>query len=220
MKFQADMMKTSQSARTAPVWVLRVAVLVLAASHGAAFAWGREGHQLVARIAQQQLTPHARQEVQKLLALEPGSTLESISTWADQTKNAKTARWHFVNFPRGDCNYERERDCPDGNCVVVAIDRQTQALKTAPTPKQRLIALKYLVHLVADVHPPLHAGWGDDRGGNTYQLRAFKRGTNLRAVGQRADTALHGARPGLGGIGDAPAAFAGAITVARGYGGA
>ena len=51
----------------------------------------------------------------------------------------------------------------------------------APEEK-RLTALKYVVHLVADVHQPLHAGYGEDRGGNTYQLQAFMRGSNLHAL--------------------------------------
>jgi hypothetical protein len=47
---------------------------------------------------------------------------------------------------------------------------------------QRLKALKYLVHFVADVHQPLHAAYADDRGGNLYQVQGFGRGTNLHAV--------------------------------------
>ncbi len=52
----------------------------------------------------------------------------------------------------------------------------------ATSQAEQLEALKYVVHLVADVHQPLHAGFADDRGGNTYQLQAFGRGTNLHAV--------------------------------------
>lgn len=48
--------------------------------------------------------------------------------------------------------------------------------------EKRLKALKYLVHLVADVHQPLHAGYRDDKGGNAYQLQAFMRGSNLHAL--------------------------------------
>jgi hypothetical protein len=65
--------------------------------------------------------------------------------------------------------------------VVAAIDRQRDILASTATDEVRLRALKYLVHLVADVHQPLHAGYGEDRGGNSYQLQAFMRGTNLHA---------------------------------------
>lgn len=148
----------------------------------AAHAWGTEGHQVVALIAQAQLTPKTRAEVQRLLALEPGETLSSISTWADEHRNPASAAWHYVNFPRDTCQYVPDRDCPDGKCVVDAIQKQLAVLASNTTDEQRLIALKYLVHFVGDVHQPLHAGYLDDKGGNTYQLQAFMRGTNLHAV--------------------------------------
>ena len=158
-----------------------LAVITLMSSSGA-HAWSSEGHQVVARIADKQLTPVARAEVNRLLALEPGETLTTISTWADQHRSPKTGTWHYVNFPRGDCHYVPDRDCPDGNCVVDVIQKQAQILTSGAPDETRLTALKYLVHFVADVHQPLHAGHYDDRGGNTYQLRAFKLGSNLHAV--------------------------------------
>lgn len=155
--------------------------LVLLTTNEASWAWGSDGHQLVARIAQAQLSPKAQQAVKTLLDQEPGSTLVSISTWADEVRNPATAPWHYLNFPKGDCNYQPDRDCPNGNCVVEAINRQVEVLKAEPDPQKRLLALKYVVHLVGDVHQPLHAGWGEDRGGNSYQLQAFMRGSNLHA---------------------------------------
>jgi hypothetical protein len=55
-------------------------------------------------------------------------------------------------------------------------------LRSRAPDSERLLALKFVVHLMADVHQPLHAGHGDDRGGNTYQLQAFLQGSNLHAV--------------------------------------
>jgi hypothetical protein len=108
--------------------------------------------------------------------------LVSISTWADEHRSPQTAAWHYLNFPRGTCTYEAARDCPDGKCVVEAINRQVEVLTSNAPDEARITALKYLVHLVGDVHQPLHAGYKDDRGGNTYQLQAFMRGSNLHAV--------------------------------------
>jgi hypothetical protein len=147
-----------------------------------AYGWGNEGHQVVALIAQAKLTAKAMVEVDRLLALEPGETLASISTWADEHRNPSSAPWHYVNFPRGDCIYNEQRDCPDGRCVVAAIKRQLEVLGSAGTDEKKLNALKYLVHFVGDVHQPLHAGYLDDKGGNQYQLQAFLRGSNLHAV--------------------------------------
>ena len=149
---------------------------------GSALAWGVQGHHVVAAMAQARLSPAARDEANRLLALEPGASLLSVSTWADEQRSTETAPWHYVNFPRGQCAYTPERDCPDGQCVVGAIERQNEVLRSRAPDSERLLALKFVVHLVADVHQPLHAGHGDDRGGNTYQLQAFLQGSNLHAV--------------------------------------
>lgn len=156
-------------------------MLLFTATFNSAQAWGTQGHQVVANLAQAQLSIGARREVDRLLATEPGQTMASISTWADEHRSPATAAWHSVNFPKNSCTYSAERDCPDGQCVVAAIDRQRDILASTAADEVRLRALKYLVHLVADVHQPLHAGYGEDRGGTSYQLQAFMRGTNLHA---------------------------------------
>jgi hypothetical protein len=157
-------------------------LLALVMQSSEALAWGSEGHKIVAMLAEAQLSSAARKEVDRLLAQETGATLASISTWADEHRNPATAAWHYVNFPRGDCNYQPERDCPDGKCVVAAIDRQLEVLRTSGDDEKRLNALKYVVHFIGDIHQPLHAGFGEDRGGNSYQLQAFMRGSNLHGV--------------------------------------
>lgn len=166
----------------ARAWVRGVLLLLLCALGSPAFAWGSQGHQVIANVAWQALTPKSRDEVSRLLALEPGQTLESIATWADEHRSPATSAWHYVNFPRNSCKYEPERDCEGGHCVVGAIEKNTAVLASNADDVLRLKALKYLVHLVGDVHQPLHAGYKDDRGGNTYSLRAFMRQSNLHSV--------------------------------------
>lgn len=148
----------------------------------AAHAWGAQGHRVIATLAQSQLTPAARKEVTRLLALEPGQTLVSISTWADEHRSESSRPWHYVNLPRTSCTYQAQRDCADGRCVVGAIQTQVKVLASSAPDEERLVALKYLVHFAGDVHQPLHAGFLDDKGGNTYQLQAFKHGSNLHAL--------------------------------------
>ena len=156
--------------------------LALSMAAVAAQAWGTEGHQVIALIAQSRLTPQASAAVARLLALEPGASLVSVSTWADEHRNPATAPWHYVNFPHGSCVYDAQRDCPDGHCVVVAIRQQMAVLASAASDAHKLTALKYLVHFVGDVHQPLHAGFLDDRGATRYSLEEFMRGSNLHAV--------------------------------------
>lgn len=159
-----------------------LASIAIALAPSISFALGVEGHQTVALIAQAQLQPSARAAIDRLLALEPGDTLASISTWADESRDRSTAHWHFVNFPRGTCQYQPPRDCPDGQCVVAAIDKANAILHSRAPDGDRLIALKYLVHFVGDIHQPLHAGYYDDKGGNTYQVQSDMRGKNLHAI--------------------------------------
>ena len=153
-----------------------------------ALAFGEEGHEVIALVAQQYLNAEAKTKIEALLALEPGETLVSIANWADRTRNKTTAAWHYVNMPRdSNCEYVAARDCPDGACVVGALEAQVKRLTSGGSDVERLKALKFVVHLTGDLHQPLHAGFADDRGGNTYQLQAFGKGTNLHALW---DTAL------------------------------
>ena len=75
-------------------WLAALIVLVLAAAPNPARAWGTQGHQVVANLAQAQLSAKAKRELDRLLALEPGETLASISTWADEHRSPATAAWH------------------------------------------------------------------------------------------------------------------------------
>jgi hypothetical protein len=70
---------------------------------------------VIARLAQAQLSAKASAEVARLLALEPGATLESISIWAVEHRNPASAPWHYVNFPRGSCVYDAQRNDKGGN---------------------------------------------------------------------------------------------------------
>ena len=166
-------------------------VLALLASllgPGPAAAWGEKGHRIVGELAQRQLTAPARAEVARLLHGEPEPTLAGVAYWADDLRRhdalrgPRTERWHFVNLPEG-CSYDAARDCPDGNCVVAAIPAQYAILADRAQPDAaRREALKFLVHLVADVHQPLHAGHRRDLGGNRFQVNLDGEGTNLHQV--------------------------------------
>lgn len=147
----------------------------------ASHAWGAEGHRLIAAAAEQQLAPAARNELQRILSREPGATLASISTWADEVRDRDTGHWHYINLPaKAGCNY-LPAYCPDGKCVVGATNNMISILKNTRNDEDRLVALKYLVHLVEDAHQPLHA-YGELKGGNQFQVQAFGKGTNLHAV--------------------------------------
>ncbi len=156
-------------------------------SHAA--AWGAQGHRLVARIAETRLDPQAQAEVNRLLATEPGATLSSIAPWADQLRTEdpdlgkRSAGWHYVNMAEDGCAYDPPKHCRNGDCVIEALKTQSAILANRNlADAQRLQALKFVVHLLGDMHQPMHAGYGHDKGGNTYQLQFNERGTNLHSL--------------------------------------
>lgn len=180
-------------------------LLLLLLNGSGVHAWGRQGHQLVGALAEAQLTPEAKSMVAEILHGEPDPTLTGVATWADDMRNIDPERfratvpWHYVNTPLGTCQYLPERDCPNGACVVAAIQAQRGILADRSLPlAMRRDALKFIVHFIGDVHQPLHASNRNDLGGNEFQVslrtdiapEAYARaqykngvmGTNLHAV--------------------------------------
>jgi hypothetical protein len=167
----------------------------------AVHAWGRQGHAIVAELAQRRLSPAAEAEVERLLAPEHTRSLADIASWADELRGddsradlAKaTSKLHYINFRADDCVYVPPRDCTDGQCVVGGLDRYVAVLADRTQPDAaRLEALKFVVHFVGDVHQPLHAGYRDDKGGNAYQVQFQDKGTNLHSVWDSGLLGTHG----------------------------
>jgi hypothetical protein len=175
-------------------------VLLLGAllGSGAAFAFGPLGHQTVAEIASRGLNPHARAEVERLLGDRASNAMRDASTWADDLVNKgghKELRpLHYVNYPRDSCYYDARRDCRDGRCAEAALVRFAKVLATSHDDAERVEALKWVIHLVADVHQPLHAGYKDDRGGNDRQLQLLRKPTNLHAIWDSGMIQMRGRR--------------------------
>lgn len=173
--------------------VLRVSSLLLMLACllpvAPAQAWGPLGHRTIAGMAQQRLSEPARREVRALLQADDESTLVDIATWADDLRDIDPARFratgnlHYVNFRGADCNYVPQRDCRKGECVVAAIQRYSSILADRSRPRaERADALRFVAHLVADVHQPLHAGSRPDKGGSSVQLRYGREQRNLHSV--------------------------------------
>jgi hypothetical protein len=136
------------------------------ALHTPAHAWGAKGHQMVALIAERHLTEQARERLKQLLP--KNGTLEQAATWPDRVRKIMPQMdpLHYVDVRRGSSYYDREIDCPQRNCIVEAINWYLQVLKSPQSPlAEKQIALNYIVHLVGDLHQPLHVGFLDDLGG-------------------------------------------------------
>jgi nuclease S1 len=148
---------------------------------GTALGWGRIGHRVAAEMAEERLTPQARAAVSRILG--PRIELRDIATWADEQQEVRdSALWHFVNVPIRESSYN-PRYCSPRGCVVSKIAEFSHVLANPSAGKpEKEMALKFLVHLVADLHQPLHVGDNGDKGGNLLQVRFFGEGSNLHRV--------------------------------------
>jgi hypothetical protein len=146
-------------------------------------AWGPHGHRIATRVAESRLTPEARAAVRDLL--HQGDTLVEIANWADHEGHdvaPGSAPWHYVNVPITATHYD-SLYCAGGGCVVAKIKHYRSVLADHHAPRRdRQLALLFLVHLVEDVHQPLHVGDHDDRGGNLTQVQFLGEGTNLHRL--------------------------------------
>lgn len=145
------------------------------------WAWGKAGHAAVASLAQARLTPAAQAEVTRLLADDldrdgqPSGrlTLAAVASWADEIRVIAPAAlyrgWHVRGNPV--CS-DKQGSCKDGHCVDQNIIHYAAILKDRKRPaRERNEALKWVVHLVGDLHMPLHSGSNNDGSGGKIQAQ-------------------------------------------------
>ncbi len=148
-----------------------------------AWPWGPDGHRLIAEIARIHLRSAAAAEIERLLP--EGETIVTISPWADEVRpqRRETAPWHYINIPIEAQPGEWRPYCPEGECIVTAIQRFAARLADRQLSRaEREEALRFLVHFVADLHQPLHCGDRRDRGGNDVPVIFRQRPTNLHST--------------------------------------
>jgi len=143
--------------------------------------WGKTGHRVIGQIAQDNLTPKAQKEISDLLY---GETLATVSTWADEIRSDSSYDsykvWHYVNMPL-DKKYDEVEHTQDN--VVIGIQKCIAVLKdNSASKEEKIFHLRFLVHLVGDIHQPLHVGRAEDYGGNKIYVEFFKDGTNIHRV--------------------------------------
>ena len=195
--------------RTRNIFLAVLATLLLLNFAPPAHAWGPTGHRVVAEIAQRHLTPVARTKVSRLLG---GRSLADVANWPDELRSDprfdKYKPLHFATVKDGVASY---RDAEKARCgdLVVAIDAFTAFLRTGSRealysvkalsdqsdgtgqgacnpqvtePITPDTALRFLVHLMGDLHQPLHVG-GLDLGGNKVSVDWMGRWkTNLHST--------------------------------------
>ena len=144
--------------------------------------WGKTGHRVVGDIAADYLTEKTEKEVNRVLGHE---SLAIASTWMDKIRSDSrydyTHAWHWVTIPDGK-TYEETDKNPDGD-LIQALRTIIKELKQSElSSKEEKQKLKMLIHLVGDLHQPMHVGTGEDRGGNDLKVEWFYESSNLHRV--------------------------------------
>jgi len=158
------------------------AVTVFALAPAPALAWGKTGHRVVAALADAQLSGLARAHVKELLGVE---SLDEAATWPDEMRSAptqfwqKTATpWHYVTL-----NGVIYDHAPSEGDALQALQRFSATLRDPNASlAEKQLALRFIVHLVGDLHQPLHVGKCCDKGGNEVKVKWFGKDQNLHSV--------------------------------------
>jgi hypothetical protein len=176
-----------------PVLAIALAMVASPAVH----AWGCQGHETIALIAEMHMTPQAVTMANKILKDSPldasinryckemGLTpMAEASTWADDIRSARpeASTWHYIDIPRGGTKADIAAACPEKErCVTWALRTQMKILiDNSSTPSQRADALRFIIHFVGDIHQPLHDTTNNDHGGNCVPVEFFGAEPQLR----------------------------------------
>ncbi|RXF71757.1 S1/P1 nuclease [Arcticibacter tournemirensis] len=149
-------------------------------------AWGLLGHRIVAEVADQHLNKKARKEIQKILGTE---TLAMAANWMDFIKSDPSFNylnnWHYVNLPKG-LSYEQAKSTLETDTGANAYTKirfvSSELKKKDLTPEMKQMYLRILIHLVGDIHQPMHCGLEEDKGGNDVKVKWFNRQMNLHSL--------------------------------------
>ena len=144
--------------------------------------WSKTGHRVVGEVAQEHLNGKARKAIAKLL---DGQSLAVVSNFADEIKADTTYRkysaWHYVNIPKGK-TYDEVEPSKYGDLVIGVRTCITNIKEEGTTKEEKAFYLKMLVHLIGDLHQPMHVGRLGDKGGNDIQVQWFNESSNLHRV--------------------------------------
>ncbi|MEO9953054.1 MULTISPECIES: S1/P1 nuclease [Nonlabens] len=162
--------------------LLFILVVLCTTAPALADDWGKTGHRTTGAIAQQYLNKKARKAISKLL---DGESLALVSTYADDIKSdtlyRKYGPQHYVNIPF-EADYDSHEKSERGD-IIKAIDTCIATLKSKTASREeKAFQLRMLVHFIGDLHQPLHTGISEDKGGNDFQVRWFRDGSNLHRV--------------------------------------
>lgn len=162
--------------------ILCCCLLVAQISYGHEMEWSKTGHRVIGEVAQNHLSGKAKRALKELLN---GQSLASVSNYGDEIKADRNfsifGPWHYVNYPM-DKRYTDVEPSADGD-LVLGIEKCMAIVRDRNSSREdKVFYVKMLVHLIGDLHQPMHVGRLEDKGGNDIQLQWFGRGTNLHKL--------------------------------------
>lgn len=162
--------------------IIALCFLTLQLGYGNDMEWSKTGHRTVGEVAQKHLSGKANRAIKKLL---DGESLALASNFADEIKSdrsySKFGPWHYVNYP-ADKKYTEVQPSEEGD-IVIGIEKCMAIVEDKNSSvADKVFYLKMLIHLMGDLHQPMHVGRLEDKGGNDIQLQWFGRGTNLHRL--------------------------------------
>ncbi len=147
-----------------------------------AFGWGQKGHDVVAYVAEQNISCRVARKVAKVLE---GHSLVYYANWMDNASHtpeyAHTSTWHYANVDEG-YTYQTMPKNEKGDVVQAVMQLTEQLKKGGMTPQEESVALRMLIHLVGDLHCPMHAGHKSDLGGNLVEVLYFGKPQKLHSI--------------------------------------
>ncbi len=159
--------------------------LLLAVAPAPALAWGKTGHRVIGAIAARLVDRHTRARVRDILGVEG---IAEASTWPDFERSNPDDFWqheagpyHYVTVPAGK-TYADVGAPPEGDAVTALAKFDATVRDPHASREAKALALRFIIHIVGDLHMPLHAGNGTDKGGNDVKVIFNREPTNLHAV--------------------------------------
>jgi hypothetical protein len=175
-------------------------------------AWGTAGHMVIAAEAYQQLSPESKAQVFDVLKAHPdfakwaaayhanakfdlpAYVFMRSSSWPDEIRRTENPYdhpdWHFIDYPLRPPDFPFEPDPRPTNNILYGLKQCEQTLAdTNASPELRAVYLSWLIHLVGDIHQPLHCAsfYGanypeGDRGGNDFFVKPGPIGVRLHGI--------------------------------------
>jgi hypothetical protein len=157
-------------------------LVVLLAVSVSSFAWGPTGHRATGHVANKYLSKNAHKAIERILK---GQSLAIASTWMDEVRSDSTydymTDWHWVTIPEGQ-TYDQTTKNPKGD-IIQTLERIIAELRSKKlNEEEQAQRIRILIHLVGDIHQPLHVGAKNDKGGTDVKVMWFRADSNLHRV--------------------------------------